>query len=620
MPSHKKAIPLNEKSHYDPGEIVFAKLKGYPWWPSKIVGESQLPDSIKKHRQKKKNKGAYAIFFYGSLDYAFFGLHSLRVFDRKVVKRALLDGEFKTKDLVEAVEQALDPDFYFDWEDKTQPGGDQESSTGGIQQDRIIDVVTSGKKHVLNSDQTLDRNCKRSRRSIDGSTLTLSSPLPATESYLTKSKSLDAAVKSTPEYERIFKRLYLARHKLQKLIYDKKPGAISTVDYPKINLALKSIEDCEMTKELLKNTKVGKIIRYGGGYVFVGDEFYNLQERCLALLKIWATNILGYHEHTIDDTTSINKSDTSNMNQNGRVELDDDNLAQCINTTALTTEQSSNSVLIDKTSSDYHIVCDLDTSSIPSPNKEATLASSIKNDDISSDQKQSHTPSTAIELPFFSKPNDNGADQSIPIDRNLEKTDNLNRSPTIFTATQPIDASTSDIVHTFWSGHDDVAGNEDDVSTKLTLPDNTFESHSITQQLIISSKNGSGLDSTLHTKNDLYNISTMLTTPIHYDTTNNSPTGWSFNNNTDYHDIAAYITSGTPTQSNERSYGSNSNTPQRTNEDSNDGNKITPLTTPALSNLLSNNSEPIWDPSWPPTSDNHILADTPSYYQHWERQ
>lgn len=54
--------------------------------------------------------------------------------------------------------------------------------------------------------------------------------------------------KKTPEY----KRIYHTRHKLQKLVYEKKPGEIQTDDFVKISQVVKEIEDSNMTFDLLR--------------------------------------------------------------------------------------------------------------------------------------------------------------------------------------------------------------------------------------------------------------------------------------------------------------------------------------------------------------------------------
>jgi predicted transglutaminase-like protease len=54
--------------------------------------------------------------------------------------------------------------------------------------------------------------------------------------------------KKTPEY----KRIYHIRHKLQKLVYEKKPGEIQKEDFAKVSQVVKEIEDSNMTYDLLR--------------------------------------------------------------------------------------------------------------------------------------------------------------------------------------------------------------------------------------------------------------------------------------------------------------------------------------------------------------------------------
>jgi hypothetical protein len=54
--------------------------------------------------------------------------------------------------------------------------------------------------------------------------------------------------KKTTEY----KKIYHIRHKLQKLVYEKKPGEIKKEDYGKVSSVVKEIEDSDMTFDLLR--------------------------------------------------------------------------------------------------------------------------------------------------------------------------------------------------------------------------------------------------------------------------------------------------------------------------------------------------------------------------------
>ncbi|KAG0338236.1 hypothetical protein BG004_007299, partial [Podila humilis] len=51
---------------YPVGTVVFAKLKGYPWWPARIEDEEDLPVNVGS--KKPKLRPVWPVFFFGSYD------------------------------------------------------------------------------------------------------------------------------------------------------------------------------------------------------------------------------------------------------------------------------------------------------------------------------------------------------------------------------------------------------------------------------------------------------------------------------------------------------------------------------------------------------------------------
>ncbi|SAM06377.1 hypothetical protein [Absidia glauca] len=315
-----------ENNLYPPGTIVFAKLKGYPWWPAKvsveIEDERTVPAKVMKQKTKSRSP-VWTVFFFGSKDYGFFGTDSIRPFDKEEVAKDLKAKKFKTKDLERAVLEALDPN----WVEQGDDDNDEGKSTLDKKRAKATDSRSARKSSAHKKTKvgktaaatgeddkdTLNHN-KRGRKSMsqeheeegegsNGHHRPSASPLAASR------KSEDGLKDhESPEFTRDFKRLYHLRHRLQKLMYEKEQGAIPVDDYAKISQTLKEVEDAPMTYDLLRHTKIGKVVKCGIGYEFDNDTEFNIHERCQQLMRKWKEQFLDTKDlsKAQDDTTMHN--------------------------------------------------------------------------------------------------------------------------------------------------------------------------------------------------------------------------------------------------------------------------------------------------------------------------
>ncbi|KAI9254854.1 hypothetical protein BY458DRAFT_520521 [Sporodiniella umbellata] len=217
-----------------PGDIVFAKLKGYPWWPARVEDDRDIPAGVLK--QKSKSKGLlYTVLFYGTQDYGFFGPDSVRRFEKEQVDRDLKAKKYRTKGLERAIHQALDPHFVETEKDKR------------------------GKKRL-----SMEVSMEETKKSKG-----------------LKEKHVEV-LKSSAE----FKKVYRIRHKLQRLVYEKEPGKIPKEDYAKISDIVEEIKALPLTVDLIRHTKIARVLSCALNYSFDGDNL-SINENCSQLLKSW---------------------------------------------------------------------------------------------------------------------------------------------------------------------------------------------------------------------------------------------------------------------------------------------------------------------------------------------
>lgn len=346
---------------YPPGSIVFAKLRGYPWWPARVEDDTKLPSKVKQ--QKSKTKGPmWTVFFFGSKDYGFFGPDSIRPFERGAVERDLEANKFKTKDLTEAVKQALDP-TEFDKEIKKLKEAQKKEEEGGSDEKngkskkkptpakkaptppakktpvpkakpapapakakptpvKVAKPAATEKKPAASIPATTTLRKRRGTQSQvvteeadnqrDAKRSRITEPTEETKQKTNGEQKPEVPKKVVAEKKQIkpspepaggkenaevkkSKKLYHLRHKLQKLVYEKKEEDISLEDYTKIDAVLNEIEALqgEVTYDILKETKIGKVMKNACAHTFANDTKFKLKDRCLHLMKKWKVVLLA---------------------------------------------------------------------------------------------------------------------------------------------------------------------------------------------------------------------------------------------------------------------------------------------------------------------------------------
>ncbi|KAJ2716389.1 hypothetical protein H4S00_004556 [Coemansia sp. D1744] len=135
-------------STYEAGTICWAKLKGYPWWPSRIEVESELTEEVLD--SKPRNGRVYPVLFFGSLDYAWITPENLELYDENLAKHGSKAKNRKDPSFADALKQAQDPALAEEVirrnsaaqstseEDEDDEGDEQEES--GIDEDDDVEM------------------------------------------------------------------------------------------------------------------------------------------------------------------------------------------------------------------------------------------------------------------------------------------------------------------------------------------------------------------------------------------------------------------------------------------------------------------------------------------------
>ncbi|KAI3657641.1 hypothetical protein MP638_001360 [Amoeboaphelidium occidentale] len=364
-----------QKFNYKKGDMVWAKLKGYPSWPAKILDSSNLPRDLKK---RSAPLGSFPVVFYGQNDYAFVPGQSIKPFLSQLEEHLSQLKKKPVKGLKEAIALAQDApnsvDFVYNLHEQeeqeedrfvTQEGEieyskksksskkrtatsaaaaaaaaaesfNEESSVASSSAAAAAAAFTSKKKkkkklnsealsksesEILLGEIEYSKKSKSSKKrtatsaaaaaaaeSFNDESSVASSSAAAFTSKKKKKKKLNSEALSKSESEILLG----LRHKLQRIFLG---DTLKTEDFGKVNDLMEEVERFNVTFDLLRDTKIGKVIKRLSSMV-IENEPANVVERAAALLEKWRKLL----PTTTTTTTPLGVAEQQQGQQGGTVD------------------------------------------------------------------------------------------------------------------------------------------------------------------------------------------------------------------------------------------------------------------------------------------------------------
>ncbi|KAJ3281251.1 hypothetical protein HDU79_010910 [Rhizoclosmatium sp. JEL0117] len=278
-PSSAAASASVDPADLVPGVLVWAKVKGYPWWPGRVEHEDALPQNIVKIKPKQPATPHVPILFCGTRDYGWMALDCLKLFEPH---KDELSKKNKTVAFLNAVKEANNPDCLNTVKSsgkRKKDDDDLEDGAGDNDGDESATEGASGgaaKKKKVNNKDSSDAKAEKPKKEKKA---------PAPKKAVVKEEPPAPPKKEdnrSPEEK--LKRL---RSKLQFFLQNEH----STPEHhSRADKYLTDVEKFEVNVDLLLNTKIGKVMRRISEMQLENDTF-NIVERSKKVVELWKSVI-----------------------------------------------------------------------------------------------------------------------------------------------------------------------------------------------------------------------------------------------------------------------------------------------------------------------------------------
>ncbi|SCZ89353.1 BZ3500_MvSof-1268-A1-R1_Chr9g10378 [Microbotryum saponariae] len=300
--SKKGAAPSVDKS-YTAGDIVLAKIKGYPSWPGQITDGKDAPVNVRS-QQPPKSK-TYLVRFFPTGDYAWTAPRDISSLTKDEIDTYVSSSSKKKGDLLEAYKIAKDPSSWlkaredeanavaaYDDEDMLASADEASGSKGK--------ATTKKRKAVAaKKDPVEDKKAKKAK--LEKLAKTRAPPKSTKKAEKEEAEAAPPSKKSKPTPAPApvevddpgLKQVRDWRHKLQKVfLSNKNEVPLNADEMPKCREYFDAMETFVMKREWLAESKLAKVLKrivLLNPNQIPDEETYKFRERSTALAQKWAS-------------------------------------------------------------------------------------------------------------------------------------------------------------------------------------------------------------------------------------------------------------------------------------------------------------------------------------------
>ena len=267
------------------GDVVLAKVKGYPAWPGILVDDAHVPRAVREERPSTKTV-PHTVRFFPAADYHWSSARDLKPLTPHDIEAFLTNPKNKSGALREAYELAKDPHAWNEKQNDIVKEHDAWVEEHGEEEEEAEDEDRQEAPKRRTS-----RAAPRAKRARTDEPAEEPEAAATTAAVREQEEELDPATRKVREW----------RHKLQRAFLSK-AGVIVAEDMDAQDATFKTVEAYQdMTVDQLKATKIGKVMKriYQLPDIPRDDEFH-FRDRAGELMKRWSA-LIGSHAPSEDN-------------------------------------------------------------------------------------------------------------------------------------------------------------------------------------------------------------------------------------------------------------------------------------------------------------------------------